>query len=222
MFGVILDVGLKVTENSLYQSEYELMDYHEFSNYFKTKILMNKNIELFFADFSIGSSSFLREMLVTGYLNIQATPVEIVPLVEESNINRDRFFIDISRACGWGKSLRWYLQKKTISYEEITRNNAMRSPFERLKYYSPSNTDILQEYFIPFESFVSFTDSLRMIVRKHNANLINCTIRYINKANYVKLNYAKKESLAFVLYFNIPIKNKFYKNYSLNSTTKPN
>ena len=176
----------------------------KYENIFKERVLNDEEVDLTFADFSIGSSSYLKELLVTRFVNTNIESSEIIPLVNETNIMRDRFLIDLSRSYDWGKSLRWSLQKMTISENKITRNNAMRSPFERLKYYSSQDTDILQEYFIPMEFFVEFTDSLRAVVKRHNANLINCTIRYINKAEHVRLNYAKNESFAFVLYFNVP------------------
>jgi decaprenylphospho-beta-D-ribofuranose 2-oxidase len=87
--------------------------------------------------------------------------------------------------------------------EVRTRNNIFRSPIKRIRYYSPSDTDILQEYFIPPQNFVSFIDGLRDIVRRRRVNLLSATVRYIERNNDAVLNYASRSALAVVLYLNV-------------------
>lgn len=41
------------------------------------------------------------------------------------------------------------------------------------------DTDILQEYFIPYDRMPQFVDGLRDVVQRNKANLLNVTIRTV-------------------------------------------
>jgi len=127
-------------------------------------------------------------------------------LLPELHTYRDRFFFDLSRRYGWGKTLRWTLQKR-LQYPTTdvvrTRNNIFRSPIERIRYSSPDDTDVLQEYFIPPRNFVSFIDGLREIAEKHGLNLLDATVRYLEPNDDAFLRYSKEKTLSVVLYLNI-------------------
>jgi decaprenylphospho-beta-D-ribofuranose 2-oxidase len=208
LFGVILDVGLRVTSNDVYVPTDLTMDYTKYPEYFDRNVLSNPDIDLGYADLSISPSSLLTELVAVTYVKRQGVPASTIPPQEEKHVSRDKFLIDLSRKFSWGKRLRWYLQIhfKDQSYDGsmMTRNNIMRSPARRLEYHSQDDTDILQEYFIPKHNFVQFADGLREIVGKYDANLLNVTIRHVKPNQDAFLNYAKTEALAFVLYFNVP------------------
>ena len=204
LFGVILDADLYVTDNIILTPHRTIIPYTAFPALMASIVADTGRTRLFHADMSIAGSSFLVQMNVFEFREPQnASPVS-TPIKQESNVVRDRFFINLSRKYDWGKELRWWLQKRFVSLDEDSRNNLMRTPFQRLLYFSKQDTDILQEYFIPQDKFVSFADKLREIVETEHANLLNCTIRYVNASTAAYLNYAKSNSLAFVLYFNVP------------------
>jgi FAD/FMN-containing dehydrogenase len=72
---------------------------------------------------------------------------------------------------------------------------------EYLKNRLP-DTDILQEYFVEPDKMPEFVDGLRDIVTSNKANLLNVTIRIVQKDTITTLPYAKQDMLSFVLYFN--------------------
>jgi FAD/FMN-containing dehydrogenase len=65
------------------------------------------------------------------------------------------------------------------------------------------DTDILQEYFIPYDRMPEFVDSLREVVQRNRANLLNVTIRTVHRDAVTALPYAKADMFGFVLYFNV-------------------
>jgi FAD/FMN-containing dehydrogenase len=65
------------------------------------------------------------------------------------------------------------------------------------------DTDILQEYFIPYDHMPEFVDRLRDVVLRNKANLLNVTIRTLHKDKVTALPYAKDDMFGFVLYFNV-------------------
>lgn len=207
LFGVILDIGLRVTDNAGYVAKISKMSYSELPAFFDHQIDSTPQVELGESDLSIApGQSFLREAIILVYLKQEGDTRRTTELLPELHTYRDRFFFDLSRRYGWGKTLRWTLQKK-LEYPAAdavrTRNNIFRSPIERIRYYSRYDTDILQEYFIPPRNFVSFIDGLRQIVEKRGINLLDATVRYIEPNDDAFLRYSKEKTLSVVLYLNI-------------------
>src|SRR5262249_2603862 len=84
----------------------------------------------------------------------------------------------------------------------VSRNQEMYDDMAYLKNRL-RDTDILQECFIPYERMPEFVDSLREIVQRNKANLLNVTIRTVHKDTVTALPYAKQDMFGFVLYFNV-------------------
>jgi FAD/FMN-containing dehydrogenase len=206
LFGVILDVGLRVTDNSAYVATVSEVEFSQLPTYFESQIHSSLEVELGEADLSISPGSLLRDAVTLAYKRQGGNTRRTDALQEEQHTFRDRYFFDLSRQYGWGKRLRWVLQK-WLEYPAMdvarTRNNIFRSPVERIRYYSPKDTDILQEYFIPPQNFAAFVNGLRSVVEKRQVNLLDATVRYIEPNNDAFLNYSGRQALAVVLYMNV-------------------
>lgn len=205
LFGVILDVGLRVTDNSAYVAAISKMELSQLPAYFESEINFEE-VDFGEADLSISPGSLLREAVTLFYKRQGGYTNRTDALQEEQHTFRDGYFFDLSRRYGWGKRLRWTLQKR-LEYPAMdmvqTRNNIFRSPLARIRYYSPDDTDILQEYFIPPKNFVAFVNGLREIVQQRQGNLLDATVRYIEPNNDAFLNYSPRQALALVLYMNV-------------------
>jgi FAD/FMN-containing dehydrogenase len=70
------------------------------------------------------------------------------------------------------------------------------------------DTDILQEYFIPYGRMPEFVDGLRVVVQRNHANLLNVTIRTVHRHTISALPYAKEDMFGLVLYFNVKFNEK--------------
>jgi FAD/FMN-containing dehydrogenase len=79
------------------------------------------------------------------------------------------------------------------------------------------DTDILQEYFIPYARMPEFVDGLRDVVQRNGANLLNVTIRTVHKDSITALPYATDDMFGFVPYFNVKFNQK--ENEILRKTT---
>ena len=69
---------------------------------------------------------------------------------------------------------------------------------------SADYTDILHEYFVPRESLSTFVADLREIVPRHQADLLNITIRSVDVDEDTLLRYADRPVFSFVMLFNQP------------------
>lgn len=217
LFGVILDVDLDIVDNEMYDRKTAYMDYKDFPKYYETNIENNKDTGLVFGRLSVAPQSFLRETAVHTYAK---SPFEgsLPPLKPASHDTLDRLIINFSKTGNIGRWTRWTLEKyaEPRLHDCVTRNQAMNPKevclvsrneemYDNMAYLRNRlpDTDILQEYFIPYNRMPEFVDGLRDVVQRNQANLLNVTIRTVHKDTITALPYAKEDMFGFVLYFNV-------------------
>jgi FAD/FMN-containing dehydrogenase len=215
LYGVILDITLRVTRDELYEQRSVSMDYTEFPRYFAERIKPDREIALMLARPSIDPDPdrFLRELVVVTWRRAGAGRSGSFSLTEEEHVLRDKFFFGLSREFDWAKSLRWKLQKRVElgagDARIVSRNNSMRpplAPLELLDYRSRADTDIIQEYYVPVESFVPFMDRFREILLDGDMNVLSSTVRYVAPNDTPALAYApRKATFAIIQMSNVPL-----------------
>lgn len=218
LFGVILDAQLEVTENVVYERGRNIIDYKNFPEQFANQILPDEKLGLFYGHLSTAPGSFLKEMMLYTYEQTDAAHSEIPPLGDVENVKLRRLVLNLSKGGPIAKGLKWFSEKyiepklegcsvnRNQAMKEgesclVSRNEPMHDSVKYLKNNLPGETDILQEYFIPRDKFIPFVDSMREILTKNDANLLNASVRVVHKEDNF-LTYAPKEMFAIVLYLN--------------------
>lgn len=205
LFGIILDVDIRLTENLVYKKKTKYIDYKDYPAYFAKNIKGNSDLGLHFAWPSIKRSELLEKVLIADYHPTTSYSKKVFKLQEEEGIRRNKYFLNLSRKSDQGKAIRWSLQRRLIGLHGslLSRNNAMRPEVKFLEYDSPKDTDILQEYFFPIKSYQAFMTGMRDILIRYDVNLLSATLRYVPAASEPFLKYASSEdSFAAVLYIN--------------------
>ncbi|RST58048.1 FAD-binding oxidoreductase [Siminovitchia terrae] len=207
LFGIILDVDIELTDDVLYRVENEWINYHDYPEYFKEKVLANPEVDMHNSRISVAPNYFLTEMYVTNYyLEKQGKKLEDYnELQGEKFVRRNKFAFGLSRKFDWGKNFVWYVQKhafKEGKVEWTSRNNVMRPEIKFLDYEGKNDTDILQEYFVPVDEFPNFIDRLRDILEEEHLNVLNITVRYVPKNDEAFLSYANQDMFALVFLIN--------------------
>lgn len=208
LFGIILDVTLSLTEDELYQKRTRELDYRDYTRYFGQQVKGNEAVKMHLARISVAPSSFLRSMYVTDYIKAQNQDMltGYNELKEERIVALPKLFLGLSRYSEWGKETFWDTQKQYMLQEDgslESRNNVMRSETDFMDYESGERTEVLQEYFIPIDEFASYIDDMRnLLEKKDEFNLLNITIRYVEKNDQAVLSYAKEDMFALVLLIN--------------------
>lgn len=216
LFGVILEAEFDLVDNEIYAWDTQYLSYTDFPAYFKNHIQQNPDIGLFFARLSVSPYSYLSETAVHTFTRTTSVdPLPLLQTVEPAWVQRLVF--NLSKTGSTGRWVRWFLEKNAVKKLApcVTRNNAMRDSqecllarnhamFDSMPYLKNGlrDTDILQEYFVPLDALPSFVDRLKEIVGKNNVNLLNATIRYVEKDTITALPYAKEDMFGMVLYFN--------------------
>ncbi|UIN51267.1 FAD-binding oxidoreductase [Bacillus safensis] len=206
LFGVILDAELSLTKDELYKMETTSLGYDEYTEYFQKHVNHNKEVRMHLARISTAKTNFLKEMYVTNYSLSSNQEIESYQELKEDQLVMPlKFMLGLSRRFDMGKDLLWNLQKKYFLSQNdqlITRNNVMRSDSAFLEYENDSDTDVLQEYFVPVDRFRAYIDEMRDFLQQEELNLMNITIRYVQKNEKADLSYAKQDMFALVLLVN--------------------
>lgn len=217
LFGVILDAELAIVNNEMYSRHTEYMDYSEFPQYYKREIEGNSDIGLVFGRLSVSPNSYLREAALHIYTTSKFGGA-LPSLSPGRHDVIDRFVINLSKTGGAGRWTRWTLEKYAEPYlhDCVTRNQAMdqkeaclvsrnEEMYDDMKYLKNrlKDTDILQEYFLPYDQMPRFVDRMRGLVQRNHANLLNVTLRTVHKDDSTALPYAKTDMFGLVLYFNV-------------------
>ena len=219
LFGVIVDVELEIVDNDIYRTERQVVNYKDFPGIFENEILPDPNLGLFYGHLSTAPSSLLDEMIFYKYTKVEIGDAEIPPLEKVSGIKLRRFVFNFSKRGAIPMNIKWYLEKnvepllesctvvpRTQAMAEgeacfVSRNEPMHDSVQYTRNNLRGETDILHEYFIPRDQFIPFVDRLREIVREHNVNLLNASVRVIHpESNF--LTYAPTEMYSIVLYIN--------------------
>ena len=203
-------------DNEVYSIETHELDYRDFPSYYRTHIADDDSVGLMYGRISVSPTSYLRETAIHIYRKADFSG-PIPPLQPSTHDRLDRFVINFSKTGRLGRWLRWALEKDfgpklhtclsrnqaTVQKEAclVSRNEEMSDSMAYLRNRL-NDTDILQEYFVPRDRMPEFVDGLRSIVTRDASNLLNVTIRSVQKDTRTALPYAKQDMFAFVLYFN--------------------
>lgn len=202
LFGIVLDVKLKVVENEALQYKYIRLSPQNYVNYYKKYISENPNVNLVFGRLRISDKHFLEEATLNFFEKVEAA---IPVLQNKKSSETQRLVFRGSVNSEYGKRLRWDLEtsmNKVSKNEIYSRNELLNDHVSLIENKDTSSTDLLQEYFIPERNFNQFIMDMKSILRNSKIDLLNITIRGVHQDNYSYLSYARENVFGFVLLFN--------------------
>jgi FAD/FMN-containing dehydrogenase len=220
LLGIILDVELDITNNAIYETERQVVDYQAFPELWRNELEGDERLGLFYGHLSTSPGSLLREMILYTYREVGAPGADVPPLGEVSSTKLRRLVLNFSKYGALPMRLKWFAEKHieprmescTVNRNQamkdgeaclVSRNEPMHDSVKYLKNNLRGETDILQEYFIPRDQFVPFVDRLREIIVANDTNLLNASVRVVHQEDNF-LNYAPAPMFAVVLYVNQP------------------
>lgn len=202
LFGIILDVKLKVVENEALQYKYIRLSPDNYLKYYKKYISENPNVNLVFGRLRISDKHFLEEATLNFFEKVEVT---IPVLQNEKSTEAQRLVLRGSVNSEYGKRLRWDLETgmNKVSRNEIySRNELLNDHVSLIENKDTFSTDLLQEYFIPERNFNQFITDIKPILKNSKVDLLNITIRGVHQDNDSYLSYARENIFGFVFLFN--------------------
>ncbi|UKB80975.1 FAD-dependent oxidoreductase [Chryseobacterium sp. MEBOG07] len=204
LFGIILDVKLKVVDNLALQYKYVRLSSDHYTDYYKKFISENPNVNLVFGRLRISDKHFLEEATINYFEKADEKPLPL-PLQNAKNAETKRLVFRSTVNSEYGKRLRWDLEtgmNKMTKDAVYSRNELLNDHVSLIENKDPNSTDLLQEYFIPDRNFNQFIKDIKPVLRNSGLDLLNITIRAVNKDEDSYMNYAREHVFGFVLLFN--------------------
>jgi FAD/FMN-containing dehydrogenase len=207
LFGVILDVELRVVPNERYRLERFVVPTEQYVSAFDRLVTQGADVGMAYGRLSVAPDGFLQEAIlnVLHRMPSESGKPSRVDFPELAGLTRAMFRGQVGS--DYGKKLRWQAEKRlegALSRGPIYRNQLLGEPVRVFENRSAASTDILHEYFLPSESFAAFVEALRSIIPKHRGDLLNVTIRSVLRDDDTFLRYAERDMLALVMLFNQP------------------
>jgi FAD/FMN-containing dehydrogenase len=202
LFGVILDVKLRVVENIALQYKYVLLSPDNYISYYKKYVSDNPNINLVFGRLRISDKHFLEEATIIFFEKVEA---KIPVLQNDKSTESQRLVFRGSVNSEYGKRVRWVLEtgmNKVSKNKIYSRNELLNDHVALIENKDTSSTDLLHEYFIPERNFTQYINDIKPILKNSKIDLLNITIRGVQQDNDSYLAYARENVFGFVFLFN--------------------
>lgn len=202
LFGVILDVELRVVPNERYRLEQTVVPFYQSLATFNHKVKNRSDIQMVYARMAITPDRLFKEVIINAFVPDQGG--EIPELTNPGMIKLRRAVFRGSADSDYGKELRW--SAETIVQPKLrgvvfSRNQLLNEEVEVFQNRSVDTTDILHEYFVPLHRVADFAEVMREIVKQHSPNLLNVTVRSVNADEDTFLRYADEQMISFVMLY---------------------
>lgn len=204
LFGVILDLELRVVPNQRYRVERYLISADEYVATFDRRVNGQAGAGMVFGRLSIVPGRFLDEAILTVFREAPAPDGDLPQLGDPALASLKRAIFRGSAGSEYGKRLRWKAEKnlqRILEQKYFSRNQLLNESVELFANRGAQTTDILHEYFVPPNQFNRFVGRMRKTIPQHGGDLLNVTIRNVRRDNDTFLRYADDEMFALVLLF---------------------
>lgn len=204
LFGVILDIKLKVVSNTALKYKYVRLSSKNYIESYKKFVSNNPNVELVFGRLCISNQNFLEDATLNFFEKINARP-PVLQTQDANSIESKRLVFRSTVNSEYGKRLRWDLEtgfNKVSQHAIFSRNELLNDDVSLIENKDSNSTDILHEYFIPECNFYTFIQKMKPILLESEIDLMNITIRGVQHDTDSYMNYSTEDVFGFVLLFN--------------------
>ena len=204
LFGVILDVELRVVANAAYSPEPPLLvSTRDYVRLFRAQVQQHGDVTMALGRLNVNPDArgFLGEAVVTLFRPV-TRPIPALKSPGYATLRRATLLAEVGSAAG--KKLRWDLEimaGRKMAGHVFSRNQLLNEDAELYQERKAERTDILHEYFIPPDGFEPFLEKVRVLVPRHHADLLHVTVRDVKQDRDGWLSYATQHVFAFVMLF---------------------
>lgn len=211
-FGIILDAEIELTDNQSLVERSVVVKPENYVDYFKKNVENNNEKKMHLYRLSIDPKNLLSEGIAVNYEEVPATQNATTKGFSKESVHGtrlDRILVNFARRFPLFRKFIWEYEKNRLLKNEslTTTNEIMHPPINAMFNNAKSESEWLQEYFIPGENLDSFRKALGELLTKNKVPLINATVRYVKQDKISKMGYANQgDRFAVVLCFNQSLK----------------
>lgn len=188
MYGIVLGATLKLADNERLKRTSVLQDPGGYVDYFNKNLKNNTDARLHLYRLDLDSKNLLK----TGFTETYEVDEKQPGAVETPNFNVERergqryqrFFVRIAKRYASFRSWYWKTERDDFQKDDqpvLTTNEIMQAPINAMFNPSVSETEWLQEYFMPEDSLAAFLEELSVLLMKNEVTLLNATVRFVKQ-----------------------------------------
>ncbi len=206
LFGVILQVELRVVANEYYVAEPHFVKPADYNRVYHELTRNRADVGMAYGRINVAPSSFMENAIITLLKRVPGDRPTTQTLTDEKPSLLKRLVFRGGIGSDYGKNLRWWLEKNMgeTAGKVLSRNQIMNEPANLYSSRDPASTDILHEYFIPAARLGEFVEKSRPIFLKYHPELLNITVRNVEPDQDTFMRYAREEVFGLVLLFHQP------------------
>ncbi len=203
LFGVMLEVELRVVPNEYYIAEPHRVGPEDYNRVYHELTVNNPEVGMAYGRISVAPDAFMNECIITLLKRTKDDAPVTDTLAEGKALLLKRLVFRAGVESGYGKNLRWWLEKRMgeTGNSPTSRNQIMNEPSVEYATRDPKTTDILHEYFIPVERLAEFVEKSRPVFLRYHPELLNITVRNVEPDHDSFMRYARTEVFGLVLLF---------------------
>jgi FAD/FMN-containing dehydrogenase len=204
LFGIILDADLRVVSNEKYKRERVPVSAADYIKTLAVKTADTNGVAMVYGRLRVTAENFLQEGVINVFHRQPGTNFLVSKLAAPDKSGLQRAIFRGGVSSDYGKGLRWTAEKyfsDALSGDVFDRNAILFEPSAWFSERSTNRTDILIECFVPPEQFEPLLVELRKIIPENRADLLNLTVRDINRDDDSFLRYADRNMISLVMLF---------------------
>lgn len=200
--GVITEATLQLADNVRVERTVRKMPLARYREYFfknirDAKAAVFHNADIYPDEYEqVNAVSFLKtDKPVT-------VPERLIP--RDASYRLDRFAFWVISEWPFGKEIREHLIDPLLFLGESVRWRNYEASYDVAELEPASreeSTYVLHEYFVPVARLEEFVPKMGRILRSHDVNVINVSIRHAHQDPGALLAWAREEVFAYVLYY---------------------
>lgn len=204
LFGIILDVKLKVVDNVSLVFHSIAVSPKNYLEQYQQIVSEYTNVQFAYGRLRISDKHFLEQATLNYFEKIDKKPLALSQQ-QSKNAETKRIVFRGSVDSEYGKRLRWDLESSLNSispYTTFSRNEILSEDASLIENKDPNSTDLLHEYFIPKRYLAQFIQDLKPVLKHKKVDLLNITIREVEYDPDAFMNYAREDVFGLVFLFN--------------------
>jgi FAD/FMN-containing dehydrogenase len=204
LFGIILDADLRVVPNEKFQIERLNVPASDYVTTLAGKTSNANDVAMVYGRLRVTTGQFLQEGIINIFHRLPSTNRLVSALGPPKDAGLQRAIFRGGVGSDYGKEVRWDAEKNfsaILSGDLFERNAILYEPSAWFQDHSTNTTDILVECFVPPGQFGRLLAELRKIIPDNHADLLNVTVRDINRDDDSFLRYADQNMISLVMLF---------------------
>ncbi|SIO17271.1 FAD/FMN-containing dehydrogenase [Vannielia litorea] len=203
LVGLITEMVVDMVPNQRLVPSFRRMEAEAFAPAFRAAV-DSPDVPMAYGRLNVGRAEFVTEALLITY-GTDPESTEIPPAEYASGFTSRA----AARLYRWQlgnermKRARWWTESRfaPMLAGAANRNALMNEPVVTLDDGDAARTDILHEYFVPFDRFSDFLQVCRAVIPASYQEFLNVTLRFVDTDTTSWLSYARVPRIAAVMSF---------------------